>query len=148
MHDERTHDAALLLVRLALAVVFIAHGGQKLFGFFGGKGLEGFAPTLAKMGLPPIFATLIAIGEFFGGLGLAVGLLTRLAAIGPLVSMAGAIVLVHGKNGFFLPSGMEYALVNLLLSVAILFGGPGRYSLDALWHRERRGMHLPRALPV
>lgn len=148
MHDERTHDAALLLVRIALAIVFIAHGGQKLFGLFGGKGLAGFTPAIVKMGLPPIVATLIAAGEFFGGLGLLVGLLTRVAAIGPLVSMAGAILLVHGKNGFFLPSGMEYALVNLLLSIAVLFGGPGRYSLDALWHRERRGVRLPRTLPV
>jgi putative oxidoreductase len=148
MHEERTRDAALLLVRLALAIVFIAHGGQKLFGLFGGKGLHAFTPSIVKLGLPPILATLIAIGEFFGGLGLLVGLLTRIAAIGPLVSMVGAILLVHARNGFFLPGGMEYALVNLLLSVAILFAGPGRYSLDALRHRERRGLRLPRALPV
>jgi len=148
MHDERTHDIALLLVRLALAVVFVAHGGQKLFGWFGGKGLEGFAPTVMKMGFPHVVATLVAIGEFFGGLGLGVGLLTRLAAVGPLVSMAGAIVLVHGKNGFFLPSGMEYALTMLVLSLAILIAGPGRYSLDALRRRERRRIALPRALPV
>jgi putative oxidoreductase len=134
---ERGHDAALLLIRIALGAVFIAHGAQKLFGAFGGKGLEGFAPMIVKMGLPPVVATLVAIGEFFGGLGLLVGLLTRVAAFGPLISMAGAIVLVHGKNGFFAPGGFEYPLVLLLASLAIVFGGAGSYSLDAAFSRGR-----------
>jgi putative oxidoreductase len=134
---ERGHDAALLLIRIALAAVFIAHGAQKLFGAFGGKGLEGFTPMIVKMGFPPVVATLVAIGEFLGGLGLLVGLLTRVAAFGPLISMAGAIVLVHGRNGFFLPGGFEYALVCLLTSLALVFGGAGRYSLDAAFSHER-----------
>ena len=145
---ERGHDAALLLLRIALGVVFIAHGAQKLFGLFGGPGLAGFTPMIEKMGMRPIVATLVAIGEFFGGLGLLVGLLTRLAAIGPLASMAGAIVLVHAKGGFFLPHGFEYALTMLLLSVAVLFGGPGRYSIDAALHRERYELPVARPLPV
>ena len=146
---ERGHDAALLLVRIALGIVFIAHGGQKLFGWFGGKGLQGFTPMIVKMGLPPVVATLIAIGEFLGGLGLLFGLLTRVAALGPLASMAGAVALIHAKNGFFLPSGMEYALTMLLLSMAVLFGGPGRYSLDAALSRERsREREVPVSRPV
>jgi len=148
MKDERAHDVALLLVRIVLAMVFIAHGGQKLFGWFGGKGLEGFTPAIVKMGMPPVVATLVAIGEFFGGLGLLAGLLTRIAAFGPILSMAGAVALVHGKNGSFLPSGFEYALALLILAVAILIAGPGHYSLDALLRRERRGFHVSRALPV
>jgi putative oxidoreductase len=146
MKNERAHDVALLLVRLVLAIVFIAHGGQKLFGWFGGKGLEGFAPMIEKMGMPHIVAVLVAIGEFFGGLGLLVGLLTRVAAIGPIASMAGAVALVHAKNGFFLPSGMEYALSMLILAVAILIAGPGAYSLDALLSRDRRRLEVPRPL--
>ncbi|HKC23536.1 MAG TPA: DoxX family protein [Thermoanaerobaculia bacterium] len=144
--NERGHDAALLVLRIALGVVFIAHGGQKLFGLFGGTGLHGFTPMIEKMGMPPIVATLVAIGELFGGLGLLAGLLTRLAAIGPLLSMAGAIVLVHGKNGFFLPTGFEYALTLLLVDVAVLFAGPGRYSLDALLHRSRHEVPVARPL--
>jgi putative oxidoreductase len=149
---DKALDVSLLLLRLALAIVFIAHGGQKLFGWFGGPGLEGFTGSMAKMGMPTMVATLVAIGEFFGGLGLLVGLLTRVAAIGPIAVMLGAVFLVHLKNGFFLESkGIEYALTLLLVAVAVLIGGPGRYSLDALLHRGREyalPMRPAETLPV
>ena len=119
------NDFALLSVRIGLAVVFIFHGGQKLFGLFGGAGMaklvEGFGPVLGY---------LIAIGEFFGGLGLLVGVLTRFSAASLIVIMAGAIVLVHGKNGFSSANGgYEYNFALITMSLAILLAGPGRLAI-------------------
>ena len=142
MHDERTHDAALLLVRIALAVVFIAHGGQKLFGLFGGKGLAAFAPTIVKLGLPPIMATLIAIGEFFGGVALVLGLLTFVAALGLVIDMAVAIATVSHKFSFFsqpkVGYGWELNLALIGLAAALAIVGPGAWSLDAAAGLTRR----------
>src|SRR5262249_11886147 len=83
MVDRRT-DFALLLLRLVLGVVFVAHGAQKMFGMFGGHGLSDFSEHIGKMGMPPIVAVLVAVGELFGGLGVLAGLLTRIAALGPI----------------------------------------------------------------
>jgi putative oxidoreductase len=125
-NDGRTSvDWALLAVRLTAGIVFMAHGAQKLFGAFGGPGL---APMVQMMG--PV-AYLVAIGEFFGGLGLVVGFLSRFSAASLIVIMLGAIALVHAPNGFFLGEkpGFEYnfALIGMLL--AILIAGPGRMAI-------------------
>jgi putative oxidoreductase len=133
MRENRV-DVSLLLLRLVLGTVFILHGGQKLFGWLGGHGMEEFIGMMGKMGMPPVVAWLVACGEFFGGLGVFFGLLTRLASVGPIASMAGAVFLVHLKNGFFIEPGkmgIEYALTLLVIAVSVLVAGPGVYSLDA-----------------
>ena len=119
-------DNALLAIRIVAGIVFVAHGSQKMFGMFGGAGLSG---TVAHMG--PI-GYLVAIGEFFGGLGILIGVLPRFSAASNIVIMLGAIFTVHGKNGFFAQSsGFEYpfALIGLLLP--ILIAGPGAYSISS-----------------
>jgi putative oxidoreductase len=135
MNNERTVseyslpvDVSLLLVRIIVGAVFVAHGAQKLFGVWGGKGL---AATVAAPpdGMGPI-GYLVTIGEFFGGLGLIVGFLTRFSAASLIVIMIGAIAMVHGKNGFLLQNGgFEYNLALIGLLLPIFLCGAGRFSL-------------------
>src|SRR4029453_11193839 len=92
----------LLLLRLGLGAVFFAHGAQKVLGWFGGPGLEGWVGFMAKMGGPAFMAYIAAFAEFLGGLGVLVGLLTRIAALGPAAVMVVAMWQVHWSNGFFM----------------------------------------------
>ena len=127
-------DVSLLLVRVIVGVIFAAHGAQKLFGAFGGAGL---AETVKTMGSP--LGYLVTIGEFFGGLGLVVGFLTRFSAASLIVIMIGAIVTVHGQNGFFQKNnGFEYNLALIGLLLPTLLCGPGRFSIG-------RFLPLPKA---
>lgn len=122
--DRPIIDICLLIMRVVVGVIFAAHGAQKMFGVFGGHGL---AETVKQMG--PI-GYLVAIGEFFGGLGLIVGFLTRFSAASLIVIMLGAIGMVHAKNGFFLDKGgFEYNLALIGLLTPILLAGPGYHSL-------------------
>jgi putative oxidoreductase len=137
-------DVGLLLLRLLLGFLFFAHGSQKLFGWFGGRGLAGQSAMLEKMGLRPArqLALANAAGEFFGGLGAAFGLLTPIAAGGILGSMIVAVIRVHWRNGLWNRNeGIEFPLS--LGTVAFVLGlvGPGRYSLDAAL-----GLRLPEPL--
>ena len=121
-------DLALAVLRVVAGIVFAAHGGQKLFVY----GFEGVSGAFAQMGapLPGITGPLVAFVEFLGGLGLIAGLLTRLASLGLAITMLGAIVLVHLAGGFFLPSGVEFALTLLAIAVTFMITGAGRYSID------------------
>jgi putative oxidoreductase len=122
--DRVAVDLSLLAVRVIVGVIFAAHGAQKLFGVFGGAGL---AETVKMMG--PI-GYLVTIGEFFGGLGLIVGFLTRFSAASLIVIMIGAIAMVHGPKGFFQSEGgFEYNLALIGLLLPILLAGPGRFSI-------------------
>ena len=119
--DRTAVDVSLLAIRLAVGIIFMAHGTQKLFGLFGGHGLGEF---VKQMGVP--LGYLVPIGEFFGGLGLIVGILTRFSAASLIVIMLGAIATVHAKNGFFLENkGFEYNVALLGLLFPILLAGPG-----------------------
>src|ERR671922_2277444 len=93
--DRSAFDWALLVARIFTGVIFMAHGAQKLFGAFGGPGLDAIVQMMGPIGY------LVAIGEFFGGLGLIVGFLSRFSAAALIVIMLGAIAMVHGKHGFF-----------------------------------------------
>lgn len=127
-----------LILRLTLGIVMFPHGAQKLFGWFGG---HGFSASLAmftdKMHIPAFLAFLVILAESFGAMGLVLGLLTRVGAFGILCNMIGAVLLVHWPNGFFMNwfgkqagEGFEYHLLAIAISVALLIGGGGRWSID------------------
>lgn len=122
-------------LRVPVGVIFAAHGAQKLFGWFGGYGLQGTAGWLESIGLAPgILMALLAGGaEFFGGLALIVGVLTRPAAFALVIAMLVAIFKVHFANGLFMANnGYEFGLALLAASVALLISGAGRASVDEL----------------
>jgi putative oxidoreductase len=122
--DRPAVDLSLLIIRVIVGIIFAAHGAQKMFGVFGGKGLQAVVEGMGVVGYP------VSIGEFFGGLGLIVGFLTRFSAASNIVIMIGAIAMVHGKNGFFASEGgYEYNLALIGLLAPILIAGPGRYSI-------------------
>jgi len=97
-----SNDVTFTILRLVLGVVFFAHGAQKMLGWFSGYGFHGTMGFFEHLGMPAPVAFLVICTEFFGGLGLIVGLLTRIAALGIGVEMIGAIFMVHLANGFFM----------------------------------------------
>jgi putative oxidoreductase len=121
-------DLALVVLRVLVGIIFLAHGGQKLFVY----GFDGVAGAFSQMGVPMAGLTgpLTALVEFFGGLALVAGLLTRLAGIGLALTMLGAIMFVHLAAGFFGPQGFEFPLALLAATVAFAIAGAGRFSLD------------------
>jgi len=128
-------NIGLLILRLVVGIPFIAHGGQKLFGWFGGPGIAGTAPFLDQMGFRPgrLHAYLVGLAEVGGGLLLAAGLLTPLSAALLISVMSVAVVSVHLRSGFFIQNnGYEYTLVLAGSALAAAFTGPGAISLDRL----------------
>ncbi len=124
---------ASLALRIPVGVIFAAHGAQKLFGWFGGYGLEGTGQFMASQGLEPGFlmALLAGSAEFFGGLALILGLLVRPAALVLAFTMLIAGVVVHGANGLFVSNGgFEFALALFSSSLALVFLGGGQLSVD------------------
>jgi putative oxidoreductase len=121
---------ALFIVRITLGTIFIAHGGQKVLGLFGGPGLEGFVKWIGGFGVPPMLAYLAAFAEFTGGLLLFCGIAAELGALLVIPVMLGAVILIHWKHGFFSQDGgFEYPLSLIFFSLAIIVGGPGKYAL-------------------
>lgn len=124
---SRSSNLGLLVLRAAVALVFVAHGGQKLFV----QGLPGVAQMMAHLGVPlaPVAAVIVTLVEFVGGLMMLVGLFVRV--VGALVAfeMLVAVLLVHLRRGFFGP-GIEYPLVLLLVNLALVLLGAGAWSID------------------
>ena len=130
-----TNGLDSLSLRAGAGVIFAAHGAQKLFGWFGGYGLEGTAGWMTSIGLEPglLMAAMSGSAEFFGGLFLIFGLLVRPAALILAVTMTVAIVTVHLQNGLFLANnGYEFGLALLVVSVALVLRGAGSLSVDRL----------------
>ncbi|MDO8909369.1 MAG: DoxX family protein [Pseudohongiella sp.] len=126
---------AATALRIPVGIIFAAHGAQKLFGWFGGYGLEGTAGWMESIGLAPgvLMALLAGGAEFFGGLALILGVLTRPAAFALVIAMLVAIFKVHFVNGLFMANnGYEFGLALLAASVALLIGGAGKASVDSL----------------
>lgn len=124
----------ITILRIIAGITFAAHGAQKLFGWFGGYGLEGVAQWMESIGLAPgyLMALMAGSAEFFGGVALIIGLLVRPAAAVLAVTMLVAIFTVHLANGFFMSNnGYEFALALLAISVALVFEGAGKLSIDS-----------------
>jgi putative oxidoreductase len=133
--DRKPAIVALTLLRIGVGAIFVAHGWQKL------SDIQGTAAMFAHQGIPnPTLLVYLAIlGEFFGGLGLALGALTPLAALGPVCTMAAAIYFVHRDNGLFAQNGgWEYPLTLLLIALYFVTHGAGPLSVDALVAKNRR----------
>ena len=133
-------DIALLALRVTLGLVFMMHGAQKLFGAFGGPGLGG----VTKM-MGPVLGVLVSVGEFFGGLGILLGFLTRFSAASIIVIMLGAIATVHLKNGFFMNwegkqagEGYEYHLLVIGMCLTLLLAGPGLLNIGRVLPLPKR----------
>jgi putative oxidoreductase len=131
-------NTATTILRLVLGVVFFAHGAQKMLGWFGGFGFSGTMGFFTgTMHIPAAFAFLAICAEFFGGLGLILGFLTRIAAFGIAVNMLVAIATVHSANGFFMNwngtqkgEGFEFHLLVLAITAFLMIRGAGAFSID------------------
>ncbi len=125
-------SAGLLALRIWVGVVGVYHGAQKLFGAFGGPGLDGFAGFLESLSVPMPYANAVAAAsaEFFGGLLVAVGVLPRLAAVPFMITMLVAAFMVHGKAFSAQNGGLEYPMTLAVMLLAIIVAGPGRFTLD------------------
>ena len=130
-------DIGAFIARIALGIVILPHGLQKLLGLFGGPGFSGTVDYFVSSGLPAFVAILIIIGESFGALGLILGFLSRLAALGITIIMLGAIITVHLQNGFFMNwdgskagEGFEFHLLAIGLALIVLIKGGGIWSVD------------------
>lgn len=127
--------AAALILRVPVGLILAAHGAQKLFAWFGGYGLEGTGQWMASIGLEPGYwlALMAGSAEFFGGIALALGLLTRPAAVVTAFTMLIAIFSVHINNGLFMANnGYEYALTLLVATAALAIQGAGSFSVDSV----------------
>ena len=136
---QTSNDLTLTFVRLLLGIVFFAHGAQKLLGWFGGFGFTATVGAFGKMGMPLAVAYFAIFVEFFGGLSMIFGLLSRLGGLGIAVEMCGAIATVHYHNGLFMNwygmqkgEGFEYHLLAIAIAVLIMIRGAGALSLDRM----------------
>lgn len=139
--DSRGGSAALIL-RVPVGLILAAHGAQKLFGWFGGYGLEATGQWMASIGLQPGFLMALLAGgaEFLGGLALALGLLTRPAALVTAFTLLVAIFSVHIGNGLFMANnGYEYALTLLAATLSLAILGAGHFSVDGWLSRRIAG---------
>lgn len=136
-----THaDLTVTIVRVVLGLIFFAHGAQKMLGWYGGPGLTKTLHTFTEyLHLPATFAFLVIAGEFFAGIGLIVGLVSRLDALVIGLTMVGAIAMVHFRYGLFLNwfgdkegHGIEYHLLVIALALVVIVKGAGAFSLDRL----------------
>ena len=141
------NDSATAILRFVLGVIFFAHGAQKMLGWFGGYGFSGTMGFFTDvMHIPVLFAFLAITAEFFGGLGLILGFLTRIAALGIFANMVVAIAMVHFRFGFFMNwtgaqkgEGVEYHLLVLAITAFLMIRGAGAVSIDRVLASPAKG---------
>lgn len=141
------NDSATAILRFVLGVIFFAHGAQKMLGWFGGYGFSGTMGFFTDvMHIPVLFAFLAITAEFFGGLGLILGFLTRIAALGIFSNMVVAIAMVHYRFGFFMNwtgaqkgEGFEYHLLVLAITALLMIRGAGAVSIDRVLASPAKG---------
>lgn len=132
-----SNDIAAIFPRVILSLVFLFHGGQKMFGWFGGAGLEGTAAFMnINLEIPVFLAYAAALAEFFGSVFILLGLFTRLSAFVLGLTMFVAIVTVHPDAFLLSEGGMEYTLTLLFMTVLAFILGPGKISLDAVFFKK------------
>jgi putative oxidoreductase len=130
-------DFAVFVARIVLGFIMLPHGLQKLLGMFGGSGFTGTVDFFVGSGIPYFVAVLIILGESLGAIGLILGFLSRLCALGIAIIMLGAIFMVHLPNGFFMNwfgssagEGYEYHILAVGLALVVLIKGGGMWSVD------------------
>ncbi len=138
-------STGLLIARSMVGVVGIYHGGQKLFGLFGGGGFSSTVEAMDAMGmpLPTLSAAAAGSAEFFGGIALILGLLTRFAGANFAFTMLVASFAVHGGAFGAQNGGMEYPLTLAMVSLAIVLTGPGSFAIDRVLFGKLRGLGAP-----
>ena len=135
-----------LILRLVFGITFFAHGSQMVFGLFGGPGFSATIDQFQQgLGIPPMLAVLVMAAELLGSIGLLIGCLTRIAALGIIAVMVGAIQLVHWQHGFFMNwhgnqtgEGFEYHLLAISIALSLVILGGGRWSVDRLLRQNRQ----------
>lgn len=137
-HSSGRYHLGLAILRVTTGIIFAAHGAQKFFSI----GVDGISAGFAQMGIPlaGVAAPLVATVELLGGLALVFGFLTRFAALGVAAVMLVAMLLVHWRGGFFMPTGIEFTLILLGSAITLALTGAGAFSVDALIGRRS---HLP-----
>jgi putative oxidoreductase len=144
-----THaDWVVGVARIVLGIIFFAHGAQNMLGWYGGPGLASSMRTFTEhLHLPPTLAFLVIAGELFGGVGLIVGLFSRIAALVIALTMVGAMATVHFRFGLFLNwfgtqegHGIEYHLLTIALALVVVVQGARAFSLDRLLHEHILGL--------
>jgi putative oxidoreductase len=135
-------DIVPAIIRVVVGVLFFVHGAQKMLGWWGGPGFSTMMSGFESQGIPPVLAFLAIAAEFFGGLGMILGFLTRIAAFGISVNMVVAIFTVHLQNGLFMNwtgqqkgEGFEYHLLVLAITISIMLVGAGAYSIDGMIYK-------------
>ena len=128
--NYKNNDVAFLLLRIVLGVVFFVHGAQKVFGWFGGSGIDKWVGFMESMNISKPIAYLAAYGEMIFGITLILGIYTKVSALAAFVFMLFAIYLVHLEKGFFVnKGGYEYALVLAIASLSLYFSDGGKYKI-------------------
>lgn len=149
-----THaDWIVAIARVVLGIIFFAHGAQKMLGWYGGAGLASTMRTFTEhLHLPSTLAFLVIAGELVSGIGLVVGLFSRIAALFIVLTMVGAIATVHFRFGLFMDwfgsqkgHGIEYHLLAIALALVVVVKGAGAYSLDGLVHQHVSRLEQPLA---
>lgn len=136
---KTSDDIVLTIIRLVCGVLFFYHGAQKMLGWWGGPGFSAAMKRFESRGIPAVFAFLAIAAEFFGGIGLILGLLSRIAAFGIAVNMIVAILAVHLPHGLSMNwsgrqkgEGFEYHLLVLAITISIMLAGAGAFSVDRM----------------
>jgi putative oxidoreductase len=144
-------DWVVAIARIVLGIIFFGHGAQKMLGWYGGPGLATTMRTFTEhLRLPSTLAFLVIAGELFSGIGLIIGLFSRIAALVIVLTMVGAIATVHFRFGLFLDwlgnqqgHGIEYHLLAIALALVIVVKGAGAFSLDHFVHEHVSGWSIP-----